>query len=154
MIEIGIVGLLASADLLIKGRIEKEPQENFPRSLPCSKGWITLQKFHNDGFPFGFLREHFFLVKAASLTVTSAVMIYLCRLIPRKGYQMEKAAMVLVLGGALSNLYDRFVRQYVVDYFTIEAGRLKKVIFNLGDIFVFIGSALFLLASVRDDLRS
>jgi len=62
--------------------------------------------------------------------------------------------MVLVLGGALSNLYDRFVRNYVVDYFTIEAGKLKKVIFNLGDIFVFIGSALFLLASGIEDLRS
>ena len=154
MIEIGIAGLLASVDLLIKAKIEKEPQAHFPRPLPHTRGMITLQKFHNDGFPFGVLREYFSVVKAASLTVTLGVAGMLGYLIARKGYRLERAAMVLVLGGALSNLYDRFVRNYVVDYFTIEAGKLKKVIFNLGDIFVFIGSALFLLASGIEDLRS
>ena len=30
------------------------------------------------------------------------------------------------MGGALSNLYDRVMRGYVVDYFTIEWKSLKK----------------------------
>ena len=40
---------------------------------------------------------------------------------------------------------DRFGRGYVVDYFSVEIGPLKKIIFNIGDIFVFIGSILFVI---------
>lgn len=47
-----------------------------------------------------------------------------------------------ILGGAVSNLYDRMIRHYVVDYFSIQCGKLKKVVFNLGDIFVFLGSGI------------
>lgn len=154
MIEFGIAGLLAAADLLIKARIEREPQENFPRPLPNTKGRITIRKFHNDGFPFGVLREHFAVVKVVSLTVTLAVAGILGYLAGKREYRLERAGLTLVLGGALSNLYDRLVRHYVVDYFTIEAGKLKKVVFNLGDFCVFIGSFLFVLAEYGRDLRS
>ncbi|MFR5731015.1 MAG: signal peptidase II [Clostridium sp.] len=46
-----------------------------------------------------------------------------------------------MLGGAVSNLYDRMIRHYVVDYFSIQCGKLKKVVFNLGDIFAFLAPA-------------
>ena len=55
----------------------------------------------------------------------------------KKGCLAQKIGLSMVLGGAISNLYDRLVKGYVVDYFSIEFKRLKKVIFNLGDIFVF-----------------
>ena len=57
-----------------------------------------------------------------------------------------------ILGGAISNLYDRLVKGYVVDYFSIEFKRLKKVIFNLGDIFVFLGSLVFLIGELLEDI--
>ena len=46
--------------------------------------------------------------------------------------------------GALSNLFDRVKRGYVVDYFSFQLGWLKKVVFNIGDICIFLGT--FLLA--------
>jgi signal peptidase II len=39
-----------------------------------------------------------------------------------------------------------------VDYFSIEFKRLKKVIFNLGDIFVFLGSLVFLIGELLEDI--
>ena len=65
-----------------------------------------------------------------------------------RGRRMQKAGLALVLGGAVSNLYDRFTRGYVVDYFTIEWKALKRVIFNLGDLFVFGGGLLFLVGQL------
>ena len=44
------------------------------------------------------------------------------------------------------------VKGYVVDYFSIEFKRLKKVIFNLGDIFVFLGSLVFLIGELLEDI--
>ncbi|WP_349773203.1 signal peptidase II [Lacrimispora xylanisolvens] len=54
-------------------------------------------------------------------------------------------AFSIALGGAISNLYDRLVRHYVVDYFSIQYGRLKKVVFNLGDLFIFLGAGLIII---------
>lgn len=62
-----------------------------------------------------------------------------------EGKTVTKLGLALVIGGSLSNLYDRFVRRYVVDYFSFQFGVLKKVVFNLGDLFVFFGSGLLLL---------
>ena len=41
----------------------------------------------------------------------------------------------------------------VVDYFSIRWKWLKKVVFNLGDFFIFAGSALFVLLSVFGALK-
>lgn len=154
MIAIGFSAALAALDLLIKARIENQEQEHFPRMLPYTKDRIKLHKYHNDGFPFGFMREHFQMVQMIALTMTSAVAGILAYLTTRKGARIEKLGLALVLGGALSNLYDRLVRKYVVDYFSIEIGKLKQVIFNLGDIFIFLGSIVFWLAGAIRDARS
>ena len=42
--------------------------------------------------------------------------------------------------GAASNVLDRFKRGYVIDYFTINIKPIKNIVFNLADIFIFIGS--------------
>ena len=70
----------------------------------------------------------------------------------KKGCLAQKIGLSMVLGGAISNLYDRLVKGYVVDYFSIEFKRLKKVIFNLGDIFVFLGSLVFLIGELLEDI--
>ena len=40
----------------------------------------------------------------------------------------------------------------MVDYFSIEWDRLKKVVFNLGDMFVFLGSAVIVAGQVAVSL--
>ena len=125
-----LTGGIAALDLFIKDEIEREGEEEFPRDLPGTKGLIRLHKSYNSGFPFGAL--------GAFMT--------------KKGCLAQKIGLSMVLGGAISNLYDRLVKGYVVDYFSIEFKRLKKVIFNLGDIFVFLGSLVFLIGELLEDI--
>ena len=70
----------------------------------------------------------------------------------RKDSAVERIGLAVTIGGALSNLYDRIFRGYVVDYFSIEWDRLKKVVFNLGDMFVFLGSAVIVAEQVAVSL--
>ena len=79
------------------------------------------------------------------LSVICGLAGYLAALLPQKGKKVQKLGIAMILGGALSNLYDRLVRRYVVDYFSIQWKKLKDVVFNLGDIFVFAGSLILLL---------
>lgn len=140
-----IIGGLAALDLGIKSVVENQEDDTFPRELPSSQGMIKLHKNHNAGFPFGFMKEKPELVKGIPLMVISAMAGALCVLLQGKGKTAQKAGLAIIIGGALSNLYDRVVRGYVVDYFSIEWEPLKKVVFNLGDMFVFIGSAVIVL---------
>ncbi len=143
-----IIGGLAALDLGIKSVIESEEDDTFPRDLPSAKGLIKVHKNHNAGFPFGFMKERPELVKGIPLMVISAMAGALCSLLQGKGKTAQKLGLSIIIGGALSNLYDRLVRGYVVDYFSIEWNRLKKVVFNLGDMFVFLGSAVIVAEQV------
>ena len=66
---------------------------------------------------------------------------------------LEKLAVTFALAGGISNLYDRMKRGHVVDYFSIEWKWLKRLVFNLGDIFIFLGSGLMLIASLVDAVK-
>lgn len=145
MIFLGLILALAAADLYLKAGIEKQEAQSFPRPLPKTAGKIRLYRSHNAGFPFGFLKQYGSLVRAVPLAVTSALAGILYCLQPQPGKLLHKLGLSLLIGGSLSNLYDRWVRGYVVDYFSIRLGPLKRVVLNLGDVFVFAGAFLILL---------
>ena len=153
MLYTGIIAALSSLDLGIKWLIEQEKPEEFPKPLPHAKGKILLYRNHNAGFPFGFLEQHAELVRMLPLAVISGLAGFLAAILPQKGKTVQKFGIAVILGGAVSNLYDRMIRHYVVDYFSIQWKKLKKVVFNLGDIFIFAGSALFAAVQLVEELR-
>lgn len=155
MIFIGIVILLAAGDLSLKWLIEQQDQEKFPRPLAKTGGRIFLYRNHNAGFPFGFLEKYGELVRTVPLVVISGlggVFFYLVQ--NKKGHTAQKAGLAILLGGAISNLYDRYARRYVVDYFSFQSGWLKKVVFNLGDLFIFAGSGILMAAELLQEIRA
>jgi len=55
-----------------------------------------------------------------------------------------------VIGGAIGNLYDRFIREGVVDYVAWHCG-FNFAIFNFADVMIDIGVALIILLSILND---
>lgn len=148
MIYPTIIATLTAADQFLKQAIEKDKEGIFPRELHGSKGKIWLYRNHNSGFSFGFLKEHPDLIRAVPLAGLSAFGGILGFLSARKGYFLHKTSLCLILAGGASNLYDRIVRGHVVDYFSIQWKHLKKLVLNLGDVFIFSGALLFALAEL------
>lgn len=154
MIEfLGLGTTLAFLDLSIKNQIEAQNDEDFPRDLEGSKGKIKLYKNHNSGFSFGVLKKYPKLVETVPLCMTSGLAGAWFWLMGRKGRFLEKTAMTLALAGGASNLYDRLKRGYVVDYFSFQWKGLKKVVFNLGDMFIILGSALLIVSEFVETMR-
>lgn len=154
MVFAGLIALLAAADLTVKWLIEHQETDDFPRELPGSKGRIWLHRDHNAGFPFGFLEKYGELVRTVPLVVTSALAGVFCYLVQKKGHTAQKLGLAMIIGGSLSNVADRYIRRYVVDYFSFRFGFLKKIVFNLGDMFVLAGSALLMAAELAKELRA
>src|SRR5690606_2873066 len=56
-----------------------------------------------------------------------------------------KIGFALIIGGAVGNLIDRFVRGYVVDYVYFHTPVWPSAIFNLSDAFITVGAGLVVL---------
>ena len=55
-----------------------------------------------------------------------------------------------ILGGAIGNLIDRVVDGYVVDFIYFHYGSWSFPAFNVADVALSVGAALWILAMVRD----
>lgn len=141
---LGLLAGLFGLDFLLKEKIEAQKPEDFPRDLEKSGGKIRLYRNHNRGFCFGLLQEKTELVRQLPIIITSAAAgILAWCLTHKKSTLPERMGFTLITAGGLSNLCDRLRRGYVVDYFSFQVKWLEKVVFNLGDLFLFIGT-LFL----------
>ena len=90
------------------------------------------------------------MVMTVPLCVTSGLAGVWVYLMGQKGRLLEKLAVTMALAGGASNLYDRMKRGYVVDFLNVQWKSLKKVVFNLGDIFILLGSGMMIVAGLID----
>ena len=153
MLLILLITAVFLTDLTVKSVIEKADPEEFPRELSGTGGLIMLHKNHNQGFPMGVLKDRPDLVRQIPTAVLSAVAGVFVWVFPKKGRCAEKLGTALVLGGGLSNLYDRLKRGYVVDYFSIRFKKLQRIVLNLGDVCILLGAVILLLAEIAESVR-
>jgi len=134
-------------DLKLKTKIENMPSNIFPFNICSNK--ITIHKSHNKGLAFSFLENSPFLILFIPISALLNLLPRFIILLPHKGSFLKKFSLSLILAGGLGNIYDRIIYGYVVDYFSFNfkskyLDKIKYIIFNLSDIFIFIGT-IFLI---------
>lgn len=155
MTAIGIAGMVFTADRLFKCSIESMPDEAFPRDCTGVKpDTLRFEKHHNPGFAFGTLKEEPSVVAAVPAAASAAAAVQLAALCTKKQGVLRRTALALILGGGLSNLYDRLRFGYVIDFLNIRFGFLKKVVLNIGDLAIAFGAALLALCGLFDGDRA
>ncbi len=140
--------LFAGADQLVKSSINQEPEENFPREMPGTRGKVIVKRVKNQGFSMNRFENFPEFVRISSAGITAffaGILFMLCRLLPGKCH-LQKLGLSLSIGGGLSNTLDRFLFHGVTDYLHIQARYFRKRIINLADIFICIGGTLQLLS--------
>ena len=134
----GLTGL----DLLIKRIIENCMQTDSKKYVLRDK--LIIRKHHNDGAIF----DSFPAKKTVIYAASYALFGFFAGLFATEKSNVKKIGLMLILSGALSNAVDRLQFGYVIDYFTIVYGRLKRIIFNLGDWFLFVGMTIWSVAEL------
>lgn len=111
---------------------------------PRFGGRIILEKYYNNGAALNLLQQKPFLLKIIHTIILLAVGTIYYSSLRHSGHPVGKTGLGLLLGGGTSNLFDRYTKGHVVDYFRINAGpkRLKNIIFNISDFCIFIGALL------------
>ena len=118
---------------------------------PILKGaCIDLELHYNRGVAFSmlsFLGEN---LKWVQLLLIVAILFFIFH----DGYLKKFAfPLGLVVGGALGNLYDRFIHEGVVDYVFWHCG-FDFAVFNYADVMIDLGIALILLFSFLEHRRT
>lgn len=108
-------------------------------SVPLIKGMLNLTYVRNTGVAFGLMPGKRLLLILVSIAVC-AIVIYFYTKTKKKDFLL-KVAFAIILGGSLSNLFDRVFYGYVIDYIDF---RIFPV-FNLADVAINLGVFLIIL---------
>ncbi|MCL5935371.1 MAG: signal peptidase II [Firmicutes bacterium] len=117
------------------------------QSFPVIANVFHITYIHNPGAAFGLManRTSFFI--AVSLLVIAGIIIFYKKSRARTG--IMPAAMGLIAGGALGNLFDRIRFGEVIDFIDLRVWP----VFNLADSAIVIGAGLFMIALWRAERR-
>ena len=141
MIYVFITLMIFAADYFLKRHFEAKPDDFQKKIL---RDHILLRKSHNCGAMLNFMEERRQAVAGFSMGITVCLAGVYAFLLKKKGCRIKKTGLAFLVGGACSNVFDRLRRGYVVDYFSfsVKWKRFREIVFNIGDIFIFLGAIL------------
>ena len=140
MIMIASIILLFLADQKSKNMAIKHLKHKGKKQ----KGPLVFLYVENKGAVLGFLKKYPRLLKM--LHIFTLLLITYLFFQEKKALGLKAMGYILILGGGLGNLYDRFKRNYVVDFFSLK---FKKIpYFNLADLFVINGLMMLIISGL------
>ena len=113
--------------------------------------WVRLNVIWNHGISWGMLTSLdgflYYLLIASIVCLICLFLYYAVREFQRGG---DILCEVMIIMGAISNLYDRFVYGAVVDFIEMYVGAWSWPTFNIADAFIVIGVFGIIIRSIQD----
>ena len=103
-----------------------------------SSNFLNIYLIWNEGIAFGlfsFNEKIFYNI----LTIIILIIILIIFIMTIKSNGLKKYSLLMILGGALGNVFDRLYYKAVPDFIDFHIGNFHWFIFNVADIFITIG---------------
>ena len=113
--------------------------------------WLSFVLVFNRGAAFGFLADAggwqtvFLSALAAALSLVLLAWLWRATRAPHQNGALLCCGLALLLGGALGNLIDRALYQFVIDFIVLHHRGWQFPAFNLADSAISIGAACIIL---------
>ena len=112
--------------------------------------FLSFVHFQNPGAAFSFLSDQGGWQRYFLIVISLLAVIYIPWLINQyKKNMFIVIGLLLILGGAIGNLYDRISYGYVIDFIYFHIAEFYWPAFNVADSAISIGVLLFLYGSFR-----
>tara|TARA_Y100000591_G_C21678780_1_gene616968 strand:+ start:261 stop:758 length:498 start_codon:yes stop_codon:yes gene_type:complete len=121
----------------------------FLESKIFSSKFLNIQLIWNEGVAFGLLSfEKQSLYNILTLIILIIILIIFFMIIKSIGF--KRYALLMILSGALGNLYDRIFYNAVPDFIDFHIGNFHWFVFNVADIFISLGIFLMIVYEFID----
>ena len=143
IINLFTVIVIFSLDRISKFYVISQSEKNLSYDLFESK-FLNINLVWNEGIAFGLLSfDKDYLYNLLTILIIALIIIIFFMILKNIGF--KKYSLLMVLGGALGNLYDRIYFKAVPDFIDFHIGNFHWFIFNVSDIFISLG-VLFLIS--------
>ena len=148
LIHLFIVFFLFVSDRLSKIYVIHESEKNLDNYI-LESTYLNIRLIWNEGIAFGlFSFDDKALYHFLSLLILVIILVIIYMIIKSDG--LKKFSLILILGGALGNFYDRIVYGAVPDFIDFHVNDFHWFIFNIADIFISIGVFALIVLEVFD----
>ena len=125
-------------------------EKKFLGSEIFSSKFLNITLIWNEGIAFGlFSFDEKYLYNFLTLFIFIIIIIIFFMFIKSKG--LKKYSLLMILGGALSNVYDRIFYGAVPDFLDFHISNFHWFIFNVADVFISIGVIFMIFLELIDN---
>ena len=150
-LNFSIVILIFLIDRISKLYVIHKDKLNFNSEIYSSK-FLNIHLIWNEGIAFGlFSFNEDYLYNFITFLIF-VVIIFIIFMI-RQSDLVRKYALLLVLGGALGNFFDRLIYKAVPDFIDFHVGNFHWFIFNVSDIFITVGVIVMILLELTTNKK-
>ena len=152
LINILIVFTIFFLDRLSKIFVISQNEKSLSADLFSSK-FLNISLIWNQGIAFGlFSFEQSRLYDFLTIFITIVVIVILFMILKNNG--VKKFSLLMILGGALGNLYDRVFFKAVPDFIDFHIGNFHWFIFNVSDIFISLGVLILIYLELINNKKN
>ena len=148
-INLSIIFSIFIIDRITKIYVISVNGKNSYEDLYSSK-FLNIHLIWNEGIAFGlFSFDQNNLYNLLTLIISFISIIILILIVKSQGF--KKYALLMILGGALGNLFDRIIYKAVPDFIDFHIEKFHWFIFNVADIFITIGVIFMILFELKSN---
>ena len=148
-ISFSIVFLIYFLDRLSKIYVIELDKNNLGSDI-FNSAYLNIVLIWNKGIAFGLLSfSESYLYNIISLII--AAIIFVLIMISLKSQGFRRYSLLIIVGGALGNLHDRFFFNAVPDFIDFHIENFHWFIFNVSDIFITLGVISMIVLELFDN---
>ena len=115
-----------------------------------SSKYLNISLIWNEGIAFGLLSfDQNGLYNILTFLIILIVFFIFIMILKSSGF--KKYALLMILGGAFGNIFDRIIYRAVPDFIDFHIGDFHWFIFNVADIFITLGVVFMILLEFIDN---
>ena len=148
-ISFSIVALIYFLDRLSKIYVIQLDKNNLGSDI-FNSAYLNIVLIWNKGIAFGLLSfNESYLYNIISLIIAIIIIVLVIMSLKSQGF--KRYSLLMIIGGALGNLHDRFFFNAVPDFIDFHIGNFHWFIFNVSDIFITLGVISMIVLEIADN---
>ena len=127
--------------------------KKFNGSEIFSSKYLNINLIWNEGIAFGlFSFEKDILYNFLTLIIIAIIVAIIFMTVKAEG--IKKYSLLMILGGASGNVFDRLFNRSVPDFIDFHVGNFHWFIFNIADVFITLGVIFMILIEIIGNNRN